>query len=94
MNYKMLWLSAILASASSYILYTELLGLGEILYLMPAGSLIIALIICLSMDPEAPRSFIRGLEEKVAKKADTGSKPGETTTHALSLGRLESRAST
>ena len=70
MNDRMLWVSAILASAASYVLYTELLGPGDILYLMPAGALAIALLICLSMDPEAPRSFIRGLEERVAAKVE------------------------
>jgi Flp pilus assembly protein TadB len=70
MNDKLLWLSAILASLTSYIFYTELLGPGQILYLMPAGSLIVALIICLAMDPGAPRSFIRSIEERVAAKVE------------------------
>jgi flagellar protein FlaJ len=69
-NDKLLWLSAILASTTSYTLYTELLGPGQILYLTPAASLIAALIICLAMDPGAPRSFIRGLERRVAAKVE------------------------
>ncbi|MCL7384166.1 MAG: type II secretion system F family protein, partial [Thaumarchaeota archaeon] len=70
MNDRLLWLSSITASTATYILYTELLGPGQIIHLIPAGLLIIALMICLGMDPEAPRSFIRRLEEKVSTKAE------------------------
>jgi Flp pilus assembly protein TadB len=70
MNDRLLWLSTIIISITSYVLYTELLDPGEILYLMPAGSLVAALLICLSMDPEAPRSLVKGLERRVAAKVE------------------------
>jgi len=69
-NDRLLWLSSIIASTATYILYTELLGPGQIIHLIPAGLLTIALMVCLAMDPEAPRSFIRKLEEKVSAKAE------------------------
>jgi len=69
-NDRLLWLSSITASTATYILYTELLGPGQIIHLIPAGLLTIALMVCLGMDPEAPRSFIRRLEERVSAKAE------------------------
>ena len=70
MDDRVLWLSSIMASATTYILYTELLGPGQIIHLTPVAFLVIALIVCLALNPEAPRSFIRSLEEKVMSKAE------------------------
>lgn len=38
MNDKLLWSSSILASMIGYILYTEFLGPGQIIYLIPAAT--------------------------------------------------------
>ena len=70
MGDRLLWLSSIAASAATYILYTELLGPGQIIHLTPVAFLVIALIVCLAWDPEAPRSFIRSLEERVMSKVE------------------------
>ncbi|MCL7384631.1 MAG: type II secretion system F family protein [Thaumarchaeota archaeon] len=70
MNDRLLWISSIATSTAAYILYTELMGPGQIIHLIPAGLLLVALMICLGMDPEAPRSFIRKIEERVSAKAE------------------------
>lgn len=70
MNDRLLWLSSILASATSYIAYVGFYKPGQIQYLIPGALLLISLLISLGVDPDKPRSFLRSFEEDVSRKVE------------------------